>query len=745
MSRLVGISVINITGDGNLRRYVMKSFISRKKGKLLVFLLVSMLALPLAYTGCHGKGQITTGIDDSDLTLEAEPVVSLDDQLAELRAEFEAKIEELKQAGVTEDQDALAKAIKQKEDLDKLLAELEAADKELADKEKEVDDWEKDQAEDQAEDQEEAADAADAAGGAITSFKLSFLEEKSQPRAIGIAVAGAVSTDELAAELEEKVETAKLTLEVGFCNTLEEEDCIKLKTKEGVSTDASGTIVIKGDNLENFPGELTMADTRVIRLYNKSEREIHIAPVQIAVNGKLFYISPFYNRVLMPDMYAPFNQQDDWAGIFYVKTSNEDPGAFKRQCHMREGKMHVFLDNIDISNELFMDAGTRIIEGDDMSDVRGADKNAKIFSWKLRGPGPGSGAIWQARNGEGLFGFTAPLGKDYASAGNLPVFRVKAHGSLPYHSMWCHDEYELTLARVSDLLREDPFCYSYRRSNNRHFLRGSDSKRTDGPNTTLHTDCAFIENFRGDGTYDEGPFAPEDWYRYSETVAADGDGDVEVVEETEVEEIPEALQNAMDELQKGINAAAEIPDYKTGVVAVNTLIGVAKEKLGEKAKAYTEATEEAQKTCLKTEMDNLGDAIHAMQLDAIRATIALRKAQIALLDGKLQLEKAGTDQVAIANAVEMLLTVKSHVTVVIAERDAALVIFNSVKGVCTVDEVLLILPTVEVEETGEEQPAPEGDLDGDGVLNADDNCPDTANADQADADADGIGDVCDDE
>ena len=35
------------------------------------------------------------------------------------------------------------------------------------------------------------------------------------------------------------------------------------------------------------------------------------------------------------------------------------------------------------------------------------------------------------------------------------------------------------------------------------------------------------------------------------------------------------------------------------------------------------------------------------------------------------------------------------------------------------------------------------DMDGDGVLNVDDNCPETANADQADADGDGIGDLCD--
>lgn len=37
----------------------------------------------------------------------------------------------------------------------------------------------------------------------------------------------------------------------------------------------------------------------------------------------------------------------------------------------------------------------------------------------------------------------------------------------------------------------------------------------------------------------------------------------------------------------------------------------------------------------------------------------------------------------------------------------------------------------------------DGDLDGDGVLNGDDNCPAQGNADQADVDGDGIGDVCD--
>jgi hypothetical protein len=38
---------------------------------------------------------------------------------------------------------------------------------------------------------------------------------------------------------------------------------------------------------------------------------------------------------------------------------------------------------------------------------------------------------------------------------------------------------------------------------------------------------------------------------------------------------------------------------------------------------------------------------------------------------------------------------------------------------------------------------PNGDLDGDGVLNGVDNCPANANANQADCDGDGMGDVCD--
>jgi hypothetical protein len=43
-----------------------------------------------------------------------------------------------------------------------------------------------------------------------------------------------------------------------------------------------------------------------------------------------------------------------------------------------------------------------------------------------------------------------------------------------------------------------------------------------------------------------------------------------------------------------------------------------------------------------------------------------------------------------------------------------------------------------------DEPAPCEDADADGVCDADDNCPDSSNADQADADANGVGDACQD-
>ena len=51
---------------------------------------------------------------------------------------------------------------------------------------------------------------------------------------------------------------------------------------------------------------------------------------------------------------------------------------------------------------------------------------------------------------------------------------------------------------------------------------------------------------------------------------------------------------------------------------------------------------------------------------------------------------------------------------------------------------------VRLRATTDEVLPPEDDGDGDGVADGDDNCPDDANADQADADQDGVGDVCDD-
>ena len=44
-----------------------------------------------------------------------------------------------------------------------------------------------------------------------------------------------------------------------------------------------------------------------------------------------------------------------------------------------------------------------------------------------------------------------------------------------------------------------------------------------------------------------------------------------------------------------------------------------------------------------------------------------------------------------------------------------------------------------------DEPAVDEDRDGDGVVDGDDNCPDVANADQANQDGDGLGDVCDDD
>jgi len=43
-----------------------------------------------------------------------------------------------------------------------------------------------------------------------------------------------------------------------------------------------------------------------------------------------------------------------------------------------------------------------------------------------------------------------------------------------------------------------------------------------------------------------------------------------------------------------------------------------------------------------------------------------------------------------------------------------------------------------------ESPFPPPDRDGDGVLDADDNCPNTSNLEQTDTDDDGLGDACDD-
>lgn len=72
----------------------------------------------------------------------------------------------------------------------------------------------------------------------------------------------------------------------------------------------------------------------------------------------------------------------------------------------------------------------------------------------------------------------------------------------------------------------------------------------------------------------------------------------------------------------------------------------------------------------------------------------------------------------------------------------------SAKGVYVVEVMLLDFekPTVDEElefTIGGPAPTPVVDTDSDGVPDATDNCPRTANPDQADSDGDGIGDVCD--
>jgi len=56
-----------------------------------------------------------------------------------------------------------------------------------------------------------------------------------------------------------------------------------------------------------------------------------------------------------------------------------------------------------------------------------------------------------------------------------------------------------------------------------------------------------------------------------------------------------------------------------------------------------------------------------------------------------------------------------------------------------IEEALVYISRIEVRRADEA----EGDADGDEVDNGEDNCPDTANSDQADADTDGVGDACD--
>ena len=48
-----------------------------------------------------------------------------------------------------------------------------------------------------------------------------------------------------------------------------------------------------------------------------------------------------------------------------------------------------------------------------------------------------------------------------------------------------------------------------------------------------------------------------------------------------------------------------------------------------------------------------------------------------------------------------------------------------------------------VEPIGYEAKSSQGDVDGDGIIDGYDNCPNTSNPGQADVDADGLGDACD--
>ncbi len=72
---------------------------------------------------------------------------------------------------------------------------------------------------------------------------------------------------------------------------------------------------------------------------------------------------------------------------------------------------------------------------------------------------------------------------------------------------------------------------------------------------------------------------------------------------------------------------------------------------------------------------------------------------------------------------------------------------DKAKGEATIRCSAAGLPDTNVKAVEQEKstpPPPKNDADGDGVPNADDNCPNTANPNQADADGDDAGDVCDD-